>query len=121
MSGKLILASAALILSALAFPVFAADGVNMPALLLDIVLIGGVVAIYLGAVFAGELRSAFNYAFVGIFIFAVNHLIETMMFAFGFGADVTEIIHRLIHLAGFAFLIYGFYRVRKVISSVRRR
>jgi len=109
-------------LSLFALPAFAQlEGTfNIPALILDIVLIGGIVVIYLGSVFAGELKTAFNYVFIGLAVFSLNHLIETLMFSMGVTVDSNEIIHRILHLFGFAFVIYGFYRVRKVISSVSK-
>jgi threonine/homoserine/homoserine lactone efflux protein len=90
-------------------------------LVLDIILIGGVISIYFGHVFAGELKTAFNYIFIGIIIFSIDHLVETIMLALGVGLDASEITHRVIHLAGFAFLLYGFYRVRKVITSLEAK
>ena len=114
----------ALMLSLFALPVFAEpEGTfNIPALVLDIVLIGGIVAIYLGSVFAGELKTAFNYVFVGLAIFAVNHLIETIMISsLHVDIDTAETVHRVIHLMGFAFIFYGFYRCRKVITSIQKK
>lgn len=104
-------------------PVFANNEgrINMPALILDIILLGGIVVIYLGSVFAGELKTAFNYIFVGLVIFAANHLIETITITLGVGYDVSEVLHRVVHLGGFAFLIYGFYRVRNVISALQSK
>lgn len=110
--------------SLFALPVFANSeegGINIPALVLDIVLIGGIFVIFIGSVFGGELKTAFNYIFVGLAVFAINHLVETIMFAFDVGQYSNEIIHRVIHLAGFAFVIYGFYRVRKVITSLEAK
>ena len=107
-----------------ALPVFAnheENGINIPSLALDLVLIGGIAVMYFGSVFAGELKAAFNYIFIGLAVFAVNHLIETIMIALGAGLDASEIIHRVIHLAGFAFIFYGFYRVRKVCASLKSK
>ena len=108
-------------LSLFALPVFANDkgSLSIPSLILDIVLIGGLAIIYIGSVFAGELKTAFNYVFIGLGIFAVNHLIETITLFLGMGIETNEIIHRIIHLSGFAFIFYGFYRCRKVISSIK--
>jgi len=106
-------------------PIVSADNggagveINTIALVLDIILLGGMAVIYFGSVFAGELKKSFNYVFAGIFIFAINHLVETILFAMGIETDLNEIIHRLIHLAGFALLIYGFYRVRKTIEKLK--
>ncbi|MEK6892171.1 MAG: hypothetical protein AABX25_03225 [Nanoarchaeota archaeon] len=119
---KIILLALMLVLFAL--PVFAnpeENGINIPALALDFVLIGGIAVIYFGSVFAGELKTAFNYVFAGIAIFSIDHLVETIMLALGVGLDANEITHRVIHLAGFAFLLYGFYRVRKVVTSLEAK
>lgn len=114
----------ALMLSLFALPVFAnhEEGkLNIPAIVLDIVLIGGVVVIYLGSVFAGELKTAFNYVFIGLAIMAFNHLLETIMILRHIPIDTTETIHRMIHVFAFAFVIYGFYRVRKVIVAASKK
>ncbi len=105
-----------------ALPVFAnheGGGINILSLALDLVLIGGVAVIYFGSVFAGELKKAFNYLFAGLAIFSINHLVETVMLAIGIGLDANEITHRVIHLAGFAFVFYGFYRIKKICASLK--
>jgi len=109
-------------ISLFALPVFANNEgkLNIPALILDIILMGGMVVIYIGHVFAGGFKVAFDYIFIGLGIFAINHLIETFMFVLGFGLETNEIIHRIIHLSGFAFIFYGFYRCRKVISALSK-
>lgn len=109
----------ALVLSLFALPVFAnhEGALNTPSLILDFVLIGGVAVIYLGSVFAGELKTAFNYVFIGLAIMAFNHLFETILILQRIPIDTTETIHRMIHVFAFALVIYGFYRVRKVIIS----
>ena len=115
---------ALMVLSLFALPVFAnheQGGINIPSLVLDLVLIGGVAVIYFGSIFAGELKTAFNYLFAGIAIFSINHLVETIMLALGVGLNTTEITHRIIHLSGFVFLFYGFYRIKKVCASLKSK
>ncbi len=113
----------ALMLSLFALPVFAnhEGTLNTPSLILDFVLIGGVAVIYIGSVFAGELKTAFNYVFVGLAIMAFNHLLETIMILRHIPIDTTETIHRMIHVLAFALVIYGFYRVRKVIVAASKK
>lgn len=98
---------------------------NTPAvmfrLLLDIMLAGGIISIYIGYVFAGELKTSFNYIFIGLGIFAISHLIDTIAFIQGVIPTTGAIMHRIGNVVAYVFVIYGFYRVRKVISSLKTK
>ena len=102
-----------------AFPALADDGVgklNLVSLTLDILLLLGVFfAFRIGSVFSGDVNKAYNIVFIGFFIIATDHLIETVLFYLGVGVEYNEILHRLLHLVGVVILIFGFYKMRKII------
>jgi len=120
----LVLVIVAALLVMLSIPVFAQNSNNqlsMIALVLDTVLVGGVLSLYLGDFFEGKLKKAFFFVFVAIFIFAVNHLIETLLLFAGVEHFMNEIIHRGLHLIALGFLFYGFYRVNSICKTLPKK
>jgi hypothetical protein len=84
------------------------------AILLDITLvIAGLAAYRASPKIGGELAKGLRLLTNGVLILGFAHLVESLLFVFFDTArPFNEVIHRLIVILGFAFVIAGFNRMR---------
>jgi|APDOM4702015191_1054821.scaffolds.fasta_scaffold42163_1 hypothetical protein len=84
------------------------------AILLDITLvIAGLAAYRASPKIGGELAKGLRLLTNGVLILGFAHLVESLMFVyFDTARPFNEVIHRLIVILGFTFVIVGFNRMR---------
>lgn len=82
--------------------------------ILDILLVIAAIAAYLTRPrIGGELARGLRTLLIGIMILGLAHMVETLLFVlFNVGAPLNEVIHRLLVVTGFAFVIAGFAHMR---------
>ena len=85
---------------------------------LDVLLIGAAIAAYLARPqVGGAMAKGLRILLVGVMILGMAHLIESMLFAvFHFGLEINEVLHRLLVVFGFVFVIWGFIRMRQALK-----
>jgi hypothetical protein len=88
-------------------------------LLLDFVLIIAAVAAYIARPrIGGELAKGLQILMIGIILFGLAHLSETILyFMLNFEFEIHEIVERIFEVIGFAFVIWGFLRMRKAFKE----
>jgi len=95
------------------------DSLNLIALALDIILvIAAILAYWSRPRIGGQLAKGLRVLLMGVMILGLAHLIETGLFAlFNLELQANEIIHRLIVMAGFLFVIWGFVIMRRAFEA----
>jgi len=88
------------------------------AILLDITLvIAGLAAYRASPRIGGELAKGLRLLTNGVLILGFAHLVESLNFVlFDTARPFNEVVHRLIVIVGFAFVIVGFNRMRGAFS-----
>lgn len=83
--------------------------------ILDIALIiVGIAALYFGKIIGGTFGAKLKMVFFGFVLLVFGHAIETILFSLQLiSQDTGEALHRIIVLAGFAFITIGFYQIKK--------
>ncbi len=86
---------------------------------LDILLIvAAVLAYWSRPRIGGELAKGLRILLIGVIVLGMAHFIETGLFGwFNIERQANEIIHRLIIVAGFVFVIWGFAMMRKAFEG----
>lgn len=86
---------------------------------LDILLVAAAAITYIARPrIGGQLSRGLRILLGGVIILGLAHLIETAMFTiFNFGLALNEIIHRLIVMFGFVFVILGFVIMRRAFEE----
>jgi hypothetical protein len=89
------------------------------AILLDITLvIAGIAAYRASPRIGGELAKGLRLLTDGVLILGFAHLVESVMFLlFDTARPFNEVIHRVIVILGFAFVIVGFNRMRRAFGG----
>lgn len=84
------------------------------AFILDILLVVAAIAAYLTRPrIGGQLAKGLQTLTTGTLILGFAHLVETLFFAvFNIDTSLNEVIHRLLVVTGFVFVIVGFVRMR---------
>ncbi len=82
-------------------------------------LIGGVLAMYYASLVGGGIgHGSLRFMSVGFLVLGLAHLSETALLQlFPDIGDMGELIHRVIVLAGFALLLFGYSRLAKFVRS----
>ncbi len=88
-------------------------------LLLDILLVVAAIVAYLARPrIGGELAKGLRILLAGVMVLGFAHLIETGLFVLlNEDRQLNEIIHRLFIGAGFVFVIWGFYTMRRAFEG----
>ena len=86
---------------------------------LDILLVAAASSTYLARPsIGGQLSRGLRIWLGGVIILGLAHLIETAMFAiFSFSLQINEVLHRLIVMFGFVFVILGFLIMRRAFEE----
>lgn len=89
------------------------------AYILDILLVIGAVAAYLARPrIGGQLARGMRSLTTGLLVLGFAHLLETLFFTlFSVDRPLNEVIHRLLVVVGFVFVIVGFVRMRKAFDG----
>jgi len=89
------------------------------AFVLDILLVIAAIAAYLARPrIGGELAGGMRSLTTGLLVLGFAHLIETLLFVvFSVDRPLNEVIHRLLVVSGFAFVILGFIRMRTAFNE----
>ena len=92
---------------------------NEIALALDVILVlATVIAYWSRPRIGGQLSKGLRVLLIGLMLLGFAHLIETGLFVlFNLELHVNEIIHRLIVMAGFVFVIWGFIIMRRAFEK----
>ncbi len=86
---------------------------------LDLLLVAAAAITYLARPrIGGQLSRGLRILLGGVIILGLAHLIETAMFAiFSFSLQINEVLHRLIVMFGFVFVILGFLIMRRAFEE----
>lgn len=89
------------------------------ALALDIILVlTAILAYWSRPRIGGQLSKGLRVLLIGLMLLGFAHLIETGLFVvFNIELHINEIIHRLIVMAGFVFVIWGFIIMRRAFEK----
>jgi hypothetical protein len=89
------------------------------AFVLDVILVIAAVAAYIARPrIGGQLAKGLRSLTTGLLILGFAHLIETLFFTLLFvDRPLNEVIHRLLVVTGFVFVIIGFVRMRRAFDS----
>jgi hypothetical protein len=95
------------------------DSTQLVSFILDIVLIIAAILSYLARPkIGGEIARGLRVLMAGVMILGFAHLIETGLFILlNLELQVNEILHRLLVMAGFAFVIWGFVIMRRAFQK----
>lgn len=87
--------------------------------ILDILLVvAAILAYFARPQIGGELAKGLRILLIGVIVLGMAHFIETGLFSwFNVERQANEIIHRLIIVTGFAFVIWGFIMMRKAFEE----
>ena len=87
--------------------------------ILDVLLVIAAVAAYLARPrIGGQLAKGLRVLLAGVIILGFAHLIETGLFViFSLNLQVNEIVHRLLVVIGFVFVIRGFSTMRRAFDE----
>ena len=113
-----------LAITLLAIPVVAQEeeeAFSIVSLILDIVMITiGVVSVYYAwSVLQGKIGQGLKIAAIGLAIFGLFHLLETILFfSTNIGVDTNEVLHRIFGIVAFSFIAFGLYKIRLAIKMV---
>ena len=86
--------------------------------ILDFFLVIAAVVAYLARPrIGGQLAKGLQTLLVGVVVLGLAHLVETVLFAmFNVDRQINEILHRLLISAGFVFVIWGFFTIRRAFD-----
>lgn len=86
---------------------------------LDILLVAAAAITYVARPrIGGELSRGLRILLGGVIVLGLAHLIETAMFTvFNLSLETNEILHRLIVMFGFVFVILGFLIMRRAFED----
>ena len=89
------------------------------AFILDIILVLAAIGAYLARPrIGGQLAKGMRSLTTGLLVLGFAHLIETLFFTVFFvDRPLNEVIHRLLVIVGFIFVILGFVRMRKAFDG----
>ena len=95
------------------------DPLEITSFLLDVTLIvAAVVAYHARPRIGGQLAIGLRILLVGVMILGLAHFIETALFVvFMLDLHLNEVIHRVLVVIGFGFVILGFYRMRRAFED----
>jgi hypothetical protein len=95
------------------------DPLEIISFLLDVTLIvAAVVAYHARPRIGGQLAIGLRILLVGVMILGLAHFIETALFVvFMLDLHLNEVIHRVLVVIGFGFVILGFYRMRRAFED----
>ena len=87
--------------------------------ILDVFLVIAAVVAYLARPrIGGQLAKGLQTLLVGVIILGLAHMVETVLFAmFNVDRQINEILHRLLIGAGFVFVIWGFFTIRRAFDG----
>lgn len=87
--------------------------------ILDVFLVIAAVVAYLARPrIGGQLAKGLQTLLAGVVLLGLAHLIETVLFAmFNVDRQINEILHRLLISAGFVFVIWGFFTIRRAFDG----
>ena len=87
--------------------------------ILDVFLVIAAVVAYLARPrIGGQLAKGLQTLLVGVIILGLAHMVETVLFAmFNVDRQINEILHRLLIGAGFVFVIWGFFTIRRAFDK----
>jgi len=94
------------------------DILQISATVLDVLLVVAAVVAYLARPqIGGALSIGLRILLIGVMILGFAHLLESALFIiFHFDLEVNEVIHRLFVGTGFAFIIWGFLKMRQALK-----
>ncbi len=86
---------------------------------LDVLLIVAAVLAYLNRPrIGGQLAKGLRILLIGVMVLGLAHFIETGLFLlFNFPIGVNEVLHRLLIVVGFGFVIFGFVMMRRAFEE----
>ena len=90
-------------------------------LVLDIIMISiGIISVYYAwSVLKGTIGQGLKIAAIGLAIFGLFHLSETLLFLYtNISVENNEIIHRVLGVIAFSFIAFGLYKIRLTIKAV---
>jgi len=95
------------------------NSLELVSLLLDILLVVAAIVAYLARPrIGGELAKGLRMLMAGVMVLGFAHLVETGMFVLlNEDRQMNEVIHRLLIGAGFVFVIWGFYIMRRAFEG----
>ena len=95
------------------------DTLEIVSLVLDIALVIAAIAAYWARPrIGGQLAKGLRVLLIGVMILGLAHLVETGLFAlFNLELQINEILHRLLVVAGFIFVIMGFRTMRRAFEK----
>ena len=87
--------------------------------ILDVFLVIAAVVAYLARPrIGGQLAKGLQTLLVGVVVLGLAHMVETVLFAmFNVDRQINEILHRLLIGAGFVFVIWGFFTIRRAFDG----
>ena len=87
--------------------------------ILDVFLvIAAVVAFLARPRIGGQLAKGLQTLLVGVVILGLAHMVETVLFVvFNLDRETNEVLHRLLIGAGFVFVIWGFFTIRRAFHG----
>lgn len=112
-----------LVTTLLAFPVFAQEEeeFSILSMFLDfIMIIIGIISVYYAwSVLQGKIGQGLKISAIGLAIFGLFHLLETLLFMFtNIPVDTNEILHRIFGIMAFSFIAFGLYKINSAIREV---
>jgi len=113
-----------LVTTLVAMPVVAQEeeAFSIVSLVLDLVMITiGIVSVYYAwSVLGGKVGQGLKIAAIGLAIFGLFHLLETILFlTTNMGVDTNEVLHRIFGIVAFSFIAFGLYKIKLAIKMVR--
>jgi hypothetical protein len=94
------------------------DALQFVSLILDVLLVVAAVIAYLARPqIGGALAKGLRILLIGVMVLGLAHFIETILFTLlQVGQDDNEVIHRLLVVTGFIFIIWGFLKMRDALK-----
>lgn len=94
------------------------NNLNLLSFALDVILVmAAILAYWSRPRIGGELAKGLRVLLIGVMILGLAHFIETGLFAlFNLEVHINEIVHRLIVMAGFVFVILGFFIMHRAFD-----
>lgn len=111
-----------LAIALLAIPVLAdeEEEFSVISLVLDTIMISiGIISVYYAwSVLKGTIGQGLKIAAIGLAIFGLFHLSETLLFLYtNISVDNNEIIHRVLGVIAFSFIAFGLYKIKLAIKT----
>lgn len=107
----------------LAIPVFAQEEeeFSILSMVLDfIMIIIGIISVYYAwSVLQGKIGQGLRISAIGLAIFGLFHLLETLLFLFtNISVDTNEIFHRIFGIVAFTFIAFGLYKIKSAVREI---